>query len=387
MTGALAGIRIIDTTEGAQGPWAAALLGDLGADVIKVEKPEGEMMRHSGPFKNGNALPMAGMNHGKRNIVLNLKDDADRDTLLRLTDTADVFMENWRPGVADRLGVDYGTLTARNPRLIYASASGFGQVGPYARKAAVDQISQAMGGYLSLTGPAGGPGERPRFIVIDFTSPLTVVQGVLLALIAREETGAGQWVQCSQLETMVSIGSVRAQEYFLAGEAPGPWGSGCAYCVPSQAFRTADSYILVDCPTQAAWRALCETLDLPELTDDARYATNAGRVQHREELTATLAKAFLHYRGERWLAKLTAAGVPCAAVSWDIEDLYEDAQVRANDLIVTRVAATVGRIRTNAVPWLLSATPANYGLLAAPMDADRHSVLAELGALASVPAD
>lgn len=387
MMGALTGIRIIDTTEGAQGPWAAALLGDLGADVIKVEKPEGEMMRHSGPFKNGNALPMAGMNHGKRNIVLNLKNDEDREILLRLADTADVFLENWRPGVADRLGVDYATLTARNPRLIYASASGFGQSGPYARKAAVDQISQAMGGYLSLTGPAGGPGERPRFIVIDFTSPLTAVQGVLLALIAREENGAGQWVQCSQLETMISIGSVRAQEYFLTGQAPGPWGSGSAYCVPSQAFRTADSYILVDCPTPATWRALCETLGLAALADDPRYATNAARVEHREELITTLAKAFLRYRGERWLAKLAAAGVPCSAVAWDIEDLYDDPQVVANGLIVEREADTMGRIRTNAVPWLLSATPATYGPLAAPMDADRESVLAELRAAAAVPAD
>lgn len=384
MSGPLAGVRVVDTTEGAQGPWAAALLADLGADVIKVEKPEGEMMRHVGPYKNGQALPNAGMNHGKRNIVLNLKDPADRDVLLALVQRADVFMENWRPGVAARLGVDYATLSQVNPRLIYASASGFGQEGRYAGKAALDPISQAMGGYLSLTGPDGGPGERPRFIVIDFTSPLTVSQSVLLALLAREANGAGQWVQCSQLQTMVTVGCVRAAEYFMTQEAPRPWGSACAYIVPSQAFRTADTYILVEAPTPDTWRALCATLGLSELADDPRFATNADRVAHRAVLLPLLEHGFLRYRGERWLRKLEAAGVPCAAVAWDIEDLYDEPQVVANDLIVTREHPAIGWVRTNAEPWLLSGTPAVYGPLAAGMDEHRRAILDELGLAAPV---
>jgi len=387
MAGPLQGIRIVDTTEGAQGPWAGALLADLGAEVIKVEKPEGEMMRTSGPFKNGHALPNAGMNHGKRNIVLNLKDPRDREILLKLVQRADVFMENWRPGVADRLGVSYDAVSQINPRLIYASASGYGQRGRYAHKATVDNISQAMGGYFSLTGVRGELGEKPRFIVIDFTSPLTVVQGILLGLLAREDTDRGQWVQCSQLETIVSIGSVRAAEYFMSGETPEPWGSACPYAVPCQAFQTADTYILVDCPTEAVWQALCGTLEQPELATDARFDSNAMRVENRETLLPILERAFLRNRGERWLAMLEEAGVPCSLVAWDIEDLYEDPQVVANGLVVDRTHPSIGRVRTNEVPWILSRTPAEYGPLAAAMDEHRNEILAELQTRDTVPVE
>jgi crotonobetainyl-CoA:carnitine CoA-transferase CaiB-like acyl-CoA transferase len=386
MAKALDGVRIVDTTEGAQGPWAAALLADLGADVIKIEKPEGEMMRNGGPTKNGHALPNAGMNHGKRNIVLNLKEPEDRQILLRLVRRADVFMENWRPGVADRLGVGYDVLSKINPRLIYASASGFGQRGTYAGKATVDPISQAMGGYFSLTGPRGGPGEKPRFIVIDFTSPLVFAQSVLLGLLSRDETNGGQWVECSQLETMVSIGSVRAAEYFATGRAPQPWGSASPYAVPCQAFQTADTYILVDCRDESDWRALCETLDLLSLVSDPRFGSNALRVEHRDTLIPILERAFLRYRGERWLQKLERAGVPCGPVAWDIEDLHDDAQVQANGLLVDRQHPAIGRVRTNEVPWKLSRTPAEYGPLAPLMDQDRAGILAELDKVDAAPA-
>ena len=379
MAGPLTGIRIVDVTEGAQGPWAGALLADLGADVIKVEQPKGEMMRHAGPFKRGHALPNAGMNHGKRNIVLNLKEPAGREVLYRLIRDADVFMENWRRGVSDRLQVEYDLLASINPRLIYASASGFGQTGRYAHKATVDNISQAMGGYFSLTGREGGRGERPRFIVIDFTSPLTVTQAILLALLAREDTGKGQWAQCSQTETMIAVGSVRAAEYFASGETPRPWGSGSPYVVPSQAFLAADGYILVECPNEPSWRALCETLQLPELADDTRFDSNAKRVEQREELLPILNKAFLRYSGDRWIERLEAAGVPCGPIHWDIEDLYTEPQVVANEMLVDREHPEIGRVRTNAVPWLLSRTPAEYGELAAVMDHDHDNVLAELG--------
>ena len=379
MAGPLTGIRIVDVTEGAQGPWAGALLADLGADVIKVEQPKGEMMRHAGPFKRGHALPNAGMNHGKRNIVLNLKEPAGREVLYRMIRDADVFMENWRRGVSDRLQVEYDLLASINPRLIYASASGFGQTGRYAHKATVDNISQAMGGYFSLTGREGGRGERPRFIVIDFTSPLTVAQAILLALYAREDTGKGQWAQCSQTETMIAVGSVRAAEYFASGETPRPWGSGSPNVVPSQAFLAADGYILVECPNEPSWRALCETLLLPELAEDPRFDSNAKRVEQREELLPILSKAFLRYSGHRWLEQLEAAGVPCGPIYWDIEDLYTEPQVVANEMLVDREHPEIGRVRTNAVPWLLSRTPAEYGELAAVMDHDHDEVVAELG--------
>ena len=375
MAGPLAGIRVIDVSEGAQGPWAGSLLADLGADVIKVEKPEGEMMRNGAPRKRGNALPQMGINHGKRNIVLNLKDPADQKTLHDLVGTADVFLENWRRGVAERLNVDFETLSANNPRLVYASASGFGVSGRYAHKATVDNISQAMGGYFSLNGPKGGPWERPRFIVIDLTSPLTVVQAIVMGLITRDRTGLGQWVRCSQLETLLSLSQVRAAEYFATDEVPQPWGSASPWAVPSQAFRTADSWIMVDCANDEQWRALCGVLGLEALASDPAYATNALRVEHRDALLAQLEPAFLRYAAHRWDGMLAAAGVPSSLVVTDIEDMYDDPQVVANGLLVKRTHPTVGWVRTNEVPWIFSETPATYGALAGPLDQDRATIL------------
>ena len=387
MAGPLDGIRVIDVSEGAQGPWAGALLADLGADVIKVERPEGEMMRTAGPFKGGHPLPNAGMNHGKRNIVLNIKEPEGRQTLLSLIRTADVFLENWRRGVSNRLEVHYETLSAINPRLVYASASGFGEQGRYAHRPTVDGISQAMGGYFSLTGGKGERGERPRFIAIDFTSPLTVVQAIIMALIAREDSGRGQWVHCSQLHTMMAVGQVRASEYFASGEVPQPWGSGCAYAVPSQAFHTADKFIVVDCPTEETWRALCGALELPEFADDERFATNALRVEHRDQLLPIVEKAFLRFTGDRWLRRLEAAGIPCSDITWDIEDIYEDPQVVENGLLQIREHPEMGWVRTNEVPWLLSRTPAEYGPITGPMDEHHDSIMEEIRGVKPLVAD
>lgn len=378
MAGPLAGIRVIDMSEGAQGPWAGALLSDLGADVIKVEKPEGEMMRNGGPTKRGYALPNMGLNHGKRNISLNLKEQADREILHDLVRTADVFLENWRRGVAERLDVDYETLSTINPRLVYASASGFGIAGKYAHKATVDNISQAMAGYFSLNGPVGGKWERPRFIVIDLTSPLTVVQAIIMGLLARQKTGWGQWVRCSQLETLMALSAVRAAEYFATDEAPQPMGSGTAYIVPGQAFRTADGYVMVECVNEDQWRHLCEVLQTPDLANDARFATNADRVTNRDVLTPILEAAFLRYTTHRWVDRLTAAEVPCNEIVWDIEDIYDDPQVVANGLLVKRARPEIGWVRTTEVPWLLSDTPAHYDGLAVPLDHDRESVMEDI---------
>ncbi|MEX2445743.1 MAG: CoA transferase [Dehalococcoidia bacterium] len=377
MGGPLQGIRVIDVSEGAQGPWAGALLADLGADVIKVERPQGEMMRHGGPKKRGLPLPHAGMNHGKRNIVLDAKTVEGRQTLLSLIRDADVFLENWRRGVSARLELNYEVLSTINPGLIYASASGFGETGAYSHKAAVDNISQAMAGYFSLNGKRGGTPEKPRFIVIDFTSPLTVVQAILMALYVREDSGHGQHVHTSQLSTLTAVGQVRAAEYFTTGEVPQPWGSGTPFIVPSRAFRTADKFIAVDCPDEASWRALCEALLLPELVDDERFADNTRRVEHRDELEPLLEQAFLRYEGDRWVEALREAGVPCSTFAWDIEDLYTDPQVVANGLIVERSHEDIGMVRTNEVPWRLSATPAEYGPLSGKMDEHHDAVMAE----------
>jgi CoA:oxalate CoA-transferase len=290
-----------------------------------------------------------------------------------------VFMENWRPGVAKRLGVDYETLSALNPGLVYVSASGFGQTGRYGPKASMENTSAAMGGYGSLSGPAGGLGEKPRTQVIDFASPLPVLQGVLLALLHRRESGRGQWIQCSQLQTLAHIQSVRIAEYMMTGQKPVPMGTAIPYTVPSQAFKTADWYIFVDCRTEADWQALCRTLRLPELAVDARYDSNAKRVAARDELVPQLEQAFVRFGVRQWLRLLAEAGVPCSAINMDLEDLYTDPQVVAGKMIAMRPDDAFGAIRSNDVAWEFSRTPAVYGhVLATELDADRESVLAEI---------
>ena len=373
-SGPLEGIRVLDNSQGAQGPWAGALLGDLGADVIKIERPEGDFMRHG----SGIALPHSGMNHGKRNIMLDVKQPEDMETMLALVRTADVFLENWRGGVADRIGLGYETLRRVNPRIVYCSATGFGDGGVYGPLPSMDGFSQAMAGYYSITGPQGGVGERPRTQVIDFTSPLTVIQAIMMGLITREQTGESQWVRCSQMRTLISLSQVRAAEYFASGEVPQPWGSASPYAVPSQAFRTADKYVMVDCRDDEDWRAFCDAIELAALADDERFATNASRVAHRDTLLPLIERAMLRFEGDRWLSKLHAAGVPCSPVNIDIENVFEDAQVVANDLVVERTHPSIPfAVKTTPIPWTFSRTPVAYGPLQGPMNEHRESILAD----------
>ena len=375
-TGPLAGVFVVDVTEGAQGPWAGALLADLGAYVVKVEKPGGELMRRTAPFKRGRALPNIGLNHGKANVVLDLKNsEQDRSAILSLISQADVFMENWRPGVARRLGVGYSSLREVNPEIVYLSASGLGQEGIYAAKRCGGPIAEALGGYFHTTGPYGGLPELPRFVVADFSSPLAVCQGILLGLLARSRFGTGQWVQCSQLATTVSISAIRFVEYAMRGTLGERMGSECSWMMPSGAFRCADTYIVFECPTTETWIALCDAIGLPMLTSDSRFVSNAERVSHREELASLLEARLVERRGAHWLSKLLEHGVPCSEIRWDIEELYDDADILAEGLVAKREDPRVGTIRTNAVPWNFSETPAVYGDLAHDSDADRASVL------------
>jgi crotonobetainyl-CoA:carnitine CoA-transferase CaiB-like acyl-CoA transferase len=262
---------------------------------------------------------------------------------------------------------------------VYCAATGFGDGGRYGPLPSMAGFSQAMAGYYSITGPEDGPGERPRTQVIDFTSPLTVVQAIMLGLMTREQTGESQWVHCSQMRTLISLSQVRSAEYFASGEVPKPWGSASPYAVPSQAFRTADKYVMVDCRDDEDWRRFCDAIELPALADDERFATNASRVAHRETLLPMLERAMVRFSGDRWLAKFRAAGVPCGPVNVDIEDVFEDPQVIANELIVERTHEEIPfPVKTTPVPWSFSRTPAVYGPLQGPLDEHRASVLADL---------
>jgi len=381
MAGPLDGIRIVDVTAGAQGPWAGALLTDLGAEVIKVEPPGGEWMRPGSPKKNGIALAAMGLNHGKRGIVLDLKDTKDRDVFLKLIERADVFMEAWRAGAADRMGFGYKDLVKVNPRIIYASASGFGNApaNAYNTKPGMGGSSAAMSGLGSVSGPAGGPGELGRFQLMDLTGPLPIVQGIILAIIARERTGEGQWVQCGQTLTGIVLQAARLGEYFATGKAPQPLGSASPNIVPSQSFKTTNGYIDVEAPSQETWRRLCQAMDMVHLVEDPRFETNADRLKNRAQLVELLQSRFLESSTENWLKVLEKNDVPSASVVWSVKDLYTNPQIVANELIMTKEHPATGWVRVPAVPWVFSRTPAQYKGVGPTVGQHQDEVLEEVG--------
>ncbi len=383
MAGTLDGIRIVDCCEGANGPLAGALLSDLGADVIKVEPPGGDWMRlGSGrPSKNGIALAAMGLNHGKRGIVLDLKDAKDREVFFKLIERADVFVENWRAGVGDRLGIGYKDLVKVNPQIIYVNNSGFGDnpANAYRTKPGMANSSTGLSGMGSVSGPVGGPGEMARFPLLDLTGPLPFVQGVILALIARERNGRGQWVQCAQTETGIVLQAVRMAEYFASGKAPQPLGSASPNMVPSQSFKTTNGYIDVDTPTQEAWEGLCKALDMVQLIEDPRFETNAERVRNRSQLVELIQNRFLEATTEKWLELLEKHNVPSAPVVWSTKELYTNPQIVANELIITKEHPAMGWMRAPAVPWIFSRAPAQYKRVGPTIGEHQEEVLEEVG--------
>ncbi len=379
----LDGIRVVDCSVGAHGPYAGALIADLGADVIKIEPPGGELMRHArgggGPAKKGHQLAYMGLNHGKRNIVLDLREADDKQIALALVERADVFLENWRGGAADGLGMGYKDLVKVNPRIIYASGSAHGYNSPYRTKPGADGFSQDMSGMGSISGPVGGPPEKARFTILDLTTPLPILQGILMALIARDRTGEGQWVQCSQTETGIVYQAVRMAEYFATRKQPEPLGSAWANIVPSQSFKTKDGYIDVEAQTQQAWNNLCRALGLGRLAGDPRFKTNADRVQHREQLISILEPKFLDATSDEWVKVLEANDVPAARVVWSIEELYTNPQIVADKLIMTKEHSVAGPVQVPPIPWSFSRTPPEYKGVGDVIGSHQEEVLREIG--------
>jgi crotonobetainyl-CoA:carnitine CoA-transferase CaiB-like acyl-CoA transferase len=365
MDGPLSGIRVLDFSEGAQGPYAAALLADMGAEVIKVERPgRGDLMRESPPFKNGISLCCVTINRGKKSVILDLKNANDIGKALNIARHCDVALENWRPGVADRLGIGYDAILAVNPRIVYAASSGFGRTGPYRRKPCMDPIAQAISGLTSISGAPGGEGEKLRFVLADFFSAMITCEGMLAGLYAREATGRGQRVDSSQLEAIMYMQIQRLTEYLLTGVKPVPMGSACSEIVPSRVFATSDGFIAVETPTDAAWTALCGALDEPQLGSDPRFACNSDRVANRAALDTLLEATFRTAAAAHWVAKLKPVGVPCACVFRTLVDALEDGFLLAAGFVRKLTHPKAGWVLLPEVPWRFSRTPARTERLA-----------------------
>ena len=375
---ALSVIRVIDLTSHIAGPYCTMILADLGADVIKVERPEiGDETRGMPPFVNGEGAPFMQVNRNKRSIVLDLKSPACKETCLKLIDKADVLVENYRPGTAERLGFGYDALSKRNPRLVYCSISGFGQTGPYKDRGGFDLIAQAMSGLMSICGEVDGPPFRLPIPVGDLTAGMFGAHGVLAALVAREKSGNGQAVDVSLFESALSLGVYEAAEFLTSGKQPERLGQAHRTVAPYEVFETADGWIVIGVATQALWKKFCALINAPDLLTDARFVTNAERVENHVEL-ATLISEHLRQRNSRdWLEALDDVGIPAGPVLTHDRAL-SDPHTLAREMVADVHHPIAGDGQVLGIPVKLSATPGRVKTPAPTLGQHTDEILAEI---------
>ena len=323
----LAGIRVLDFTRIYAGPYCTMLLGDHGADVVKVEMPEGDPLRHQGPpFLHGNGMSFIAANRNKRSIVLDLKREEDRDRALALASRADVIVENFRPDVMKRLGLDYQALARDNPRLVYASLSGMGADGPDSDMGAFDLTIQALGGFMSITGERGGQPIKLGTSVFDLVCGLNAYSAIVLSLYRRKQTGTGQRVETSLLESEVAFLVDAAMEYLVSGHVRGRWGSEHSQLVPYKVFETSDGMVVIGAGYDSVFKPFLQVLGREDLLADPRFATQAARVENRDAVYAVLDAEVRRHATAELAARLEKAGVPHAPVN-DMKQVFEHRQV------------------------------------------------------------
>ncbi len=378
MTGSLDGIRVIDLTSHLSGPYCGMLLADMGADVVKIERPDGgDEARKMPPFVAGESAPFMLWNRNKRSVALDLKAEQDRATCLALIDGADIVLENFRPGTLDRLGLGYRTLSARNPRLIYCAISGFGQTGPYRDRGGFDLMAQAMSGLMAVCGPKEGAPHRLPIAISDLAAGMFAAIGVLGALEARHRNGSGQMVETSLLEAAISLGVYEAANYFATGERPARLGQAHRGSSPYQVFKTADGWMTVGASQQNFFRSLCELLNLNDLVDDPRYATNAARVSNNDTLVEIVQERLTTGTTAKWLQELERVGIPAAPVLAH-DQVFADRQVQHRQMVVAVEHAAAGHGHTLGTPLKFSETPSSVRRPAPRLGEHTQEIMAEL---------
>jgi crotonobetainyl-CoA:carnitine CoA-transferase CaiB-like acyl-CoA transferase len=377
MAGALDGIRILDFSHALAGPYCTLLLSDHGAQVYKLESREGDMGRGWGPpFAGGESSFFLGLNRGKLGISINLKEPEGLDLCLRLIDKMDVLIENFRPGAMERLGLGYAAVHARNPKLIYCSISGYGQAGPSRDEAAMDLVVQSSSGLLSITGTEQGESVRCGYGVTDVTAGMFAVIGILLALRARETTGAGQYVDVAMQDAMISTMSSNYMSYLGSGIIPQPMGTSFPTVVPYCAFATRDRDISIAVGSEKLWAAFCKAIGREDLEQHPDFATNALRIRNRAALQAVLSEVFLTRNAAEWLERLQAAGIPGSLVR-NFEEVVSHPQSEERQMFPVMNHPTAGAHRVTGTPVKLSATP-GHPTTPAPLLAEHtRSILAD----------
>jgi crotonobetainyl-CoA:carnitine CoA-transferase CaiB-like acyl-CoA transferase len=374
----LADLRVLDVTQIMAGPFCGMLLADFGADVIKIEPPGGESSRRMAGAVGSESAAFNAVNRGKRSVVLDLKSDAGRDAFLRMARTVDIVIENNRPGVMRKLGLDYDVLAASNARLIYASISGYGRTGPDSKKGGFDLIAQGVSGIMSVTGEVGRPPVKAGIPVTDLGAGLFALAGILAALHHRDRTGRGQRIDTSLLEAGVALSIWEATEYFAESMIPEPKGSAHRMNAPYQAFRCSDGYITVGANTDRLFRRLCEVLGHSEWADAGEFADNGARVRNQIQLAALIERVTERQPRATWLAKLEACDVPCGPIN-DYSQVFSDPQVIARGMVREIDHPVLGRRRTLGTPIELSETPPDSSRRAPLLGEHTREVLHEFG--------
>jgi len=387
--GPLADVKVLDLTWVLSGPYASMVLCDLGAEVIKVERPPyGDVARTTGPHIDGESSYFFSVNRGKKSTVLDLKKPEGRELFLRLVDKVDVVMENFTPGTMEGLGLGYAVLLARNPRLIYAATSGFGQTGPDRLKPALDIVVQGMGGVMSITGEEGGEPVRPGLSLGDIAAGLFTAIGVLAALHERERSGRGQLVDVSMLDCQIAVLENAFARYFATGVPPRPIGTRHPLSTPFQAFPTQDGYMVIALGfgTENVWELFCALVGHPELIDDPRFATPGLRTRNHAALEPILKEGLRRRTTAEWLAEFEPLAIPCGPLH-TIPQAAEYPQVAAREMLVEVESERGNRLRISNSPIKLSRTPA--GVRGGPPVIGRHTreVLAGLLGLSEAEVD
>src|SRR5215471_662804 len=377
----LTGVRVLDVSQIMAGPFTSMLLGDMGADVIKIEPPDGgDQTRRAMGFKlKGNdSLGFFNLNRNKRSLSLNLKSPRARDIFYRLVETADVMVENYRPGVTQRLGIDYETLSKLNPKLIYASISGFGQTGPWSQRPGFDLIAQAMAGVMSITGQPDGPPTKSGVPVSDIGCALFATYAILSAYIGREKTGRGQYVDASLFEAAIAFGIWDISEFWGTGRVPTPLGTGNRFSAPYQAVKAKDTHFVMGANSNKLWQSLCELLGRADLGSDSRFAAISGRLANRLVMIGEIEKSLAAKTADEWILILLKAGIPAGPIL-NYDQALNSEHTKAREAVMEIDHPIEGKVKSIGFPVKLSESKQRVRLHPPLLGEHNAEILAELG--------
>jgi crotonobetainyl-CoA:carnitine CoA-transferase CaiB-like acyl-CoA transferase len=374
----LEGIKVIDLTRILSGPYCTMTLADLGAEVIKIESPSGDDTREWGPpFIENESAYYLSVNRNKKSMVLNLKEAKGKEILLKLVESADVVVENFRPGTLSRLGLGYEVLKQHNPRIILASISGFGQTGTYSQKPGYDVLAQGMGGLMSVTGEPGRMPAKAGFSMADVGTGMWASFGIVVALLERKNSGEGQWIDTSLLDTVVSWQTYLAGNYFASGKDPEPLGGAHPNIVPYQVFEASDGHFILAVGNDNLWNKFVETMD-SEIFKDPNFATNPQRVENRDLLISLLSERFQMKTVKEWINLFETAKIPSGPVN-KFSDILNDAHMHEREMVIEREHPTLGSLKMLGIPVKFSRTPGEVKTLPPSLGEHTTEILQTLG--------